>query len=1142
MAVASEPDKKNLLILGMHHSGTSMIAGMLAQCGWYVGDDAELLPSAQDNPRGFWERRDVVELNDALLHGAGGSWYQPLPESAQLASAACDAVVAGLGEQPWLLKDPRLLLTWPAWQEALAGTLTVFVYRSPLAVANSLRARHGFPLEYGLALWQYYNLRALAILPQRDHVPVSYDDFAANPTSGWEQLVEGLAQFGVALPEQVPVGFFEPTLNHATEPGVDAARLTSAQSALHEYIAALAVADEPGPAPQADPAMASCLHENAAAFAELTDLIALRSAMETLTLERDKARSDHKKQEQHLNVLQETLLERNSEVDRLDDLQKAQHKKLLKFEKHMQQLKAQAQAQIDELFNRLNLTYLKLLEYSRSWPGKMAGSLVWLYKCLRWRLNSHTALDDVLEDAAEHAIVREPGPGSESPPTPPGRLRLLLAVLRYVLANPVASLRSFSGYRLRRWLAVFIGGHRDDLTLWVRQRFPGAEESGFKAVKPKLDASLDSLCLNFAPTENPLVSIILPVYNQYRMTLYCLQSLLQHSGDVEYEVIVADDASSDLTASISERVSGIRVRRAPDNRGFVLNCNAGAQLARGRYLLFLNNDTAFTEAWLSALVAVLEQDDNAGVAGPMLLFDNGRLQEAGGIVWRDASGWNYGRADDPGLPAYNYRRCTDYVSGACLMIRASLWHQLGGFDERYAPAYYEDTDLCFATRAAGFEVVYQPHSRVYHFEGVSHGTDPGTGIKKHQAINADKFREKWSTVLAAEHFPNAGQVFLARDRSRSRRTVLVIDHYVPSYDKDAGSRSSWMYLQLLVDMGYNVKFIGANFFPHQPYTRELQALGVEVLVGEDMARKLPAWLKAHAGHIDTVYIHRPHVAEQFLEQLRAMSPRPRLIFFGHDLHFLRVERECRVTGTAELEARAQEWRRRELAVFQQVDKVYYPSQVEVDVLKEAAPDCDARAIPLYVMEDSVEPDYNREQRADILFVGGFNHPPNVDGLCWFVDAVMPLVWQQCPELTLHVVGSNAPLVVQSLDGPQVKVHGYLSDRELSRLYDSVRMVAVPLRFGAGVNGKILEALQHGVPVVTTDIGAEGLPEPETVLTVAATVQDFAGALLQLESGEAALLGKRDNYRRYLNQWFSRSRAEQILREDFGAPHIERRFS
>jgi glycosyltransferase involved in cell wall biosynthesis len=340
-------------------------------------------------------------------------------------------------------------------------------------------------------------------------------------------------------------------------------------------------------------------------------------------------------------------------------------------------------------------------------------------------------------------------------------------------------------------------------------------------------------------------------------------------------------------------------------------------------------------------------------------------------------------------------------------------------------------------------------------------------------------------------------------------------------------------------MGYNLKFLGANFFPHQPYTQQLQAMGVEVLVGEKIARNLPTWLNENAEYIDTIYVHRPHIAEDVSNLLEGMNPKPKLIYFGHDLHFLREEREYEVTGDDKHKVASNEWRQRELAVFQHFDKVYYASQVEVDLIAKIAPEVDVSAIPLYLMEESELAPYSWKDRADILFVGGFNHTPNVDAICWFVEEILPLVVAACPNIKLNVVGSKTPAKVQALESKHVVIHGYLTDEELAEQYRRTRMVAVPLRYGAGVKGKVLEALQRGVPLVTTGIGAEGIPDASVVMNVKETAEDFARELIEIERGCSERLSKLDHYPEYLNQYFSKSRASEILCRDFGEPRMDR---
>ncbi len=291
------------------------------------------------------------------------------------------------------------------------------------------------------------------------------------------------------------------------------------------------------------------------------------------------------------------------------------------------------------------------------------------------------------------------------------------------------------------------------------------EERGLAAVAAeKARRTLVRIEERPAPASVPpqRVSIIIPAHNNSHLTKACLEACLATvPGWCQGEIIVVDDASSDDTSAVlnelASRVSCLRVVRNEARLGFIVSCNRGANHATGDILVFLNNDTLPQPGWLPPLLALFHRYRWAGAAGGKLLYPDGRLQEAGGVVFSDGSAANFGRNDsEPDLPLYNYVREVDYCSGALLATRRTLFNEIGGFDELYCPAYYEDTDYCFKLRARGYRVYYQPESRVIHVEGATSGVSATEGIKCYQSINKAKFAERWQRVLRHQPDPPSG--------------------------------------------------------------------------------------------------------------------------------------------------------------------------------------------------------------------------------------------------------------------------------------------------------------------------------------------------------------------------------------------------
>ncbi len=633
--------------------------------------------------------------------------------------------------------------------------------------------------------------------------------------------------------------------------------------------------------------------------------------------------------------------------------------------------------------------------------------------------------------------------------------------LRTRLAFRTSALRALRG-RLRGSLAQRgIGG----TLARIAQEWRGVGPAGARAIyAPPAD--------DFAPfalptSDSPRVSIVIPVYNKITYTGACLRSIAEHASTIAFEVIVVDDGSSDATPQRLADIAGVRILRNAHNLGFIGSCNAGAEVARGEYLLFLNNDTLVTRGWLDALVRCLEQAPDAGLVGAKLVYPDGRLQEAGGIVFNDGSGWNVGRFEDPHDSRYTFRREVDYCSGAAIVLRRELFARLGAFDTRYAPAYYEDTDLAFAVRAAGLKVYYEPAATIVHFEGITSGTDTSSGTKRYQVVNREKFRGKWNDALVSQ--PAPGTTIPRAATHRASKRVLIVDATTPTPDHDAGSLRMVNLMRVFIDQGAQVSFLPENRAFVENYTQALQELGVEALHSPYAAD--PVRFFRERGHeFDLVVLSRHYVAMSYVGLVRLYAPQATLAFDTVDLHYLREERAAELCGTPELVRHAAATRAQELKVIRECDVTLVVSSAERDLLAEDAPD--ARVEVLSTVHEVHGCRVAFGERRDLVFVGGFQHPPNTDAVIWFVNEIFPRVRAELAQVRFHVIGSKVPDAIRALGDDQVIVHGFIKD--IAPFMDGCRISVAPLRYGAGVKGKVNMAMSYGLPVVGTPIAVEGM--------------------------------------------------------------------
>ena len=617
----------------------------------------------------------------------------------------------------------------------------------------------------------------------------------------------------------------------------------------------------------------------------------------------------------------------------------------------------------------------------------------------------------------------------------------------------------------------------------------------------------------FQKNDRPTVSVIIPTYGEHNVTRRCLASLAENVTETACEVLVVDDAFAEPLDLTSMRVSGVELVRNPENLGFLRTCNRAVGAARGEYILLLNNDTVVHAGAVDAMLETFAQFDNVGAVCAQLRFADGTLQEAGGIVWSDGSAWNWGRGEHPHDPRFNYPRAVDYGSAAALMVTRQLWEQLGGFDENFAPAYYEDTDLCFAIRSLGHRVMYQPLAVVTHYEGVSHGTDTGIGMKAYQVSNQQRFADKWHRVLS-QHRANGVEPMLERDR-HVRARILWIEACMLTPDQDSGSLRTIRLLRILNRMGCKVTFVADNVDGAEPYRSQLASEGVEV-IHAPFFNSVDDYLRQHGKEFDVVTLCRHYIAIQHLKTVRDVNPAAKIWFDTIDLHYLRSRRQFELDGKKSTADRAELAYREEMELVSQSDLTIVVSEVEVAELAKEQPD--AQVAVISNIHDVAHDPPGFEERNGVMFVGGFQHPPNIDAVEYYVNEIWPLLTELCPELETYIIGSRMPDRLKKLgESKGLQMLGFVED--LTPYYDSCKLAIAPLRYGAGVKGKVNQALSYGLPVVGSPDAFEGMGlTHEREVMVAETPEDFADSIARVcndrvlwqalsEKGGASLAGR-----------------------------------
>ncbi|EKS9840259.1 glycosyltransferase [Burkholderia orbicola] len=629
-----------------------------------------------------------------------------------------------------------------------------------------------------------------------------------------------------------------------------------------------------------------------------------------------------------------------------------------------------------------------------------------------------------------------------------------------------------------------------------------AMRAGFKV---RFDAFLTSSgMLRFKRHAEPDVSILLIFYNSVELSYACLASIAEVLSDsaIKAEVIILDNASTDATSRLLDRIEGATIIRSKENLHFLKGTNQAAKEARGKYLLFLNNDALLMAGSLEAAIALCEAEGDIGAVGGRIILPDGLLQEAGSVVWQNGACTGYGRGAAPDGAEYMFRRDVDYCSGAFLLTPRQLFESLNAFDERYAPAYYEETDYCLRLWESGHRVVFDPDVVIMHYEFGSASTS--AQALQLQQRNHAIFRERHAGWLREQQEAAPDKILWARAARSNRKKLLFIEDRVPHESLGSGYPRALELLCALEKAGADITLF--PMFRHDeswPAIRRTVPASVEVM-RDHSARELPRFLKERAGYYDAIVVCRPHNMEAFLGATNGgKSPwvsDTAIIYDAESLFSSRVLLERKLSGETVSSDEARKMIADEIALTR-------PAKAIISVSEAEKRQFESHGVgPVYVLGHAVEPTPTPRafaQRSDFLFVGGIHDDksPNADSLRWFVTQIWPRILEKLgADLKLHVVGYNRAASVFALKDRSVHLVGRVD--ELEPWYDAARVVIAPTRIAAGIPLKAHSAASYGVPMVTTRLIAEQLGWESGVHLLAEDDADaYADACVRLYSDE-----------------------------------------
>ena len=641
--------------------------------------------------------------------------------------------------------------------------------------------------------------------------------------------------------------------------------------------------------------------------------------------------------------------------------------------------------------------------------------------------------------------------------------------------------------------------------------------------------------LVFNSALSPKVSIIIPFYNQVDYTINCLNYLHKHLKiDLQVEIILIDDNSTEK-CDLSF-IKGIKIIKNIENQGFLKSINIGIKQSVGEFIYILNNDTEVREGFLEALLQVFDSFLNVGAVGSKLLNADESLQEAGCVFLKDCSINQIFTKRKKYFPQVNFVNKVDYCSGCSLLFkRKNDDGKLNLFDEQFAPAYFEETDFCFQLKYIQCkDIYYTPFSEVLHYNGVSYNSPQNISTDKLKqkeqlfAVNLQKFKNKWQQQIGTI---KANTIEQRIEEIHGNKSIVIFCGIIPPYDKDSGSNRLKEIIQAYLKLGYYIILAKTKTFlfsEENEYILYYESLGVNVYYEHKNSVALGDYLVTHISHKTIAWFYNPDVFEEYYPIAKQYLPNAKLVFDMVDIHHIRFKRAAELEPNNKLyKKQYKKYIKIESDAATIVDYVITISEIDEKYMREF---CEANKIitvsNIHYIKTSLEKTLSFEDREDILFIGS-QHAPNIDALYFLFNEIMPVVWRKIPHLKVNVIG-NVKDCIKDIVHPNFIFKGYIPNIETE--FFSNKIMVAPLIYGAGIKGKIGQAFEYFLPVITTSIGAEGmqLTNNENAIIVDDS-QDFANSIIKLYSDKELWLKLQSNSEKNLLPFSKEKLKEQLLK-------------